>query len=381
MSPAVSYEGSAVSHRSFPVFIKARLYEPKGEVVGTWYLFRHADCQAALRNPCLSLEPADPGDEILRERATLRSRLLTLWQADQTRIRDLMDRAAADVLAEVLATRNTFNVKWDFAIPVANRVFSAVLGLPDGDADLIREWLRNNAAANAQQSARGFRGFARYLSVQVERKRPDQAGRGPAGDGTGDLLTGLLAAVDASAPRARVVANLAWLILGLGWDLAHPVVSTGTVLLTGAGVDRPALTAGTVNEVFRLFDPTPTFQEDDPHAEVGQPLFAKQDTSVGALDIHKGDVVRVDLGRANRDPAVFEAPDRFDAARPPGRIAWELPGAVFPTVVFVRPQVEACLNALFAAGARLADPEQSALLRHPMRLRGEGLTVASEHSG
>ena len=44
--------------------------------------------------------------------------------------------------------------------------------------------------------------------------------------------------------------------------------------------------------------------------------YASRDISIGGIDISPGDLVVVSLAGANRDPAVFPDPDRFDLRRP-----------------------------------------------------------------
>jgi hypothetical protein len=44
--------------------------------------------------------------------------------------------------------------------------------------------------------------------------------------------------------------------------------------------------------------------------------YATRDASIGGADIRRGDPVTVSLAGANRDPAVFPEPDRYDIRRP-----------------------------------------------------------------
>ncbi len=47
--------------------------------------------------------------------------------------------------------------------------------------------------------------------------------------------------------------------------------------------------------------------------------YATRDVDLGGVRVRRGDLVIVSLAGANRDPSVYEAPDRFDLGRPNAR--------------------------------------------------------------
>jgi pentalenolactone synthase len=47
----------------------------------------------------------------------------------------------------------------------------------------------------------------------------------------------------------------------------------------------------------------------------GVPRYARTDLEVGGVQVKAGELVLLDTGAGNHDPAVFEDPDRFDVAR------------------------------------------------------------------
>jgi hypothetical protein len=67
----------------------------------------------------------------------------------------------------------------------------------------------------------------------------------------------------------------------------------------------PRLLPGAVEESLRL----------EPAAAVVD-RYATRDTGIGGAGIRRGDPVTVSLAGANRDPAVFPEPDRYDIRRP-----------------------------------------------------------------
>jgi cytochrome P450 len=73
--------------------------------------------------------------------------------------------------------------------------------------------------------------------------------------------------------------------------------------------ENPQLLPGCVEEGLRFVTPT----------TAPNPLAALEDIELGGKTIRKGDAVTVILAAANRDPAVFAEPERFDISRSPNR--------------------------------------------------------------
>jgi cytochrome P450 len=116
----------------------------------------------------------------------------------------------------------------------------------------------------------------------------------------------LAAAADSGAlTRAEAVANAAVALFG-GIETVEGMICNAVLHLLGhygtvwAEID---LDHG-VEESLRL----------EPAAAVVDRYATRDVTAVGAL-VRRGDLVRVSLAGANRDPAVFPNPDQFDPAR------------------------------------------------------------------
>jgi cytochrome P450 len=76
---------------------------------------------------------------------------------------------------------------------------------------------------------------------------------------------------------------------------------------------------GRRDDPFRIRDLIPAFVEESLRLEPAAARvdrYAARDVSLGAARIRRGDPVIVSLAGANRDPAVFGDPDRFDPGRP-----------------------------------------------------------------
>jgi cytochrome P450 len=346
----------------------------------TWQVSDHGLAEELIGSSALSLEQSDATGDVVSVRSALVAELHRLHAADPDRIASVTRDAAREVLAG-LPSGEPVNLKWRFAIPVADRVFATVMGVPVADVEQIRGWCEGMFAGETHYTAGRLRGLGGYISGLIDAR---SSGSGYSRGTGGDWLTRLLGTVDvASMPRPLLASHLAWLLTGTGWDLTHPIVSTATLLLLTHPAQRdrlaadPALWPRAMDEVFRLFDPSPTAKRYDVSDGSGEPFYVKHDLIVDGAELRRGDVVRIDLARANRDPGVFPAPDTFDVTRAGAeRIAWERPGRVFPAIVFTRAESEACLRALFDGRTpTLADPDQAGWLDQPMRLRTDGLTV------
>ncbi len=156
------------------------------------------------------------------------------------------------------------------------------------------------------------------------------AGRAPARS-AGQAFGALRAAVDEAAAQEPASSLLAAAAAAGGLSTSE-LVSNAAVLLFG-GIEttegmianallhllthpselervkrEDALLPGAVEESLRL----------EPAAAVVD-RYATRDVELGPASIGRGDLVRVSLTAANRDPRVFPDPDRFDVTRPNAR--------------------------------------------------------------
>ena len=133
------------------------------------------------------------------------------------------------------------------------------------------------------------------------------AGR-PAGPEAARAVEELGAAVDLDAAglsAAEVRSNVAVLLFG-GIETTEGMIANALLHVLAEPVAREELPAA-VEESLRL----------EPAAAVID-RYATGDTELGGAEIAAGDLVRISITAANRDPAVFPDPDRFDpAARTP----------------------------------------------------------------
>jgi cytochrome P450 len=198
--------------------------------------------------------------------------------------RRLADAVAAEAerLADELAPRGEAELRRGFAGPLAAAAVTHALGLDGASTGAVLGWYDAIVAAVTDLSA----------------------GR-PAGPEAARAVDELGAAVDLDAAglsAAEVRSNVAVLLFG-GIETTEGMIANALLHVLAEPVEREDLPAA-VEESLRL----------EPAAAVID-RYATSDTSLGEAEIAAGDLVRISITAANRDPAVFPEPDRFDPTR------------------------------------------------------------------
>jgi cytochrome P450 len=127
-----------------------------------------------------------------------------------------------------------------------------------------------------------------------------------------DVLSALVAAHDhGDQLTLEELSSIAMLLLGAGFETTVNLLGNGAVLLMRHPDQLDVLRAqsgrwsGAVEEILRY---------ESPVQRTGR--LALRDTAVAGHPVPAGSFIVLLLGGANRDPAVFTDPDRFDVARP-----------------------------------------------------------------
>jgi len=186
------------------------------------------------------------------------------------------------------------------ALPLPILVICELLGVPYEDRDQFRAW--STDAANTVDRARSERGLAElfgYCFGLVARKR-----HGP-GD---DVISRLCASEGVSDDEA---AGLSMALLFAGHETTVVQIGLGTLLLLTnpdqwqALVDDPGMVPNAVEEILRA----------PGDGSGGIPRYAREDLDIAGVTVRAGELVLLDNGAANHDPAVFPDPDRVDVTR------------------------------------------------------------------
>ncbi|MFF5259656.1 cytochrome P450 [Actinomadura viridis] len=213
--------------------------------------------------------------------------------------------AEVDRLVTALAPAGRAELRGDLAGPLAVAVVAEALGLEGVDAATIRSWYGAFVEAVSALTAgrtppdRADEAYRR-LRASVEEAL--------AAPGSSSLLA-TVARQGEGLGTAEVVADAAVLMFG-GIDTTEGMIVNVLLHLLShpAELDLvrrdPALLPGAIEESLRL----------EPSASVVD-RYATRDVEIGGAPVRAGDLVRVSLAGANRDPAVFPRPDRFDPRR------------------------------------------------------------------
>ena len=310
---------------------------------GFWFLTRYDDCAMVLKDPerfssaAAGWGGANPlakaatdGDQSKTEKGLSRSLAQSFNQMDapdHTRIRALVVsafsrrniderqgriREVIDGLLDEASRKGEFDLITDFAFHVPIIVASEIIGIPTDARDQFRVAFERTAAlmqpkkseeswAEAIEAGRWVGRFIREL-IAERRARPRE-----------DLISELIRIEDdsGSLTDAELSSAISTIYTAAG-TTTERFISSGLYLLLSHPEQWRALVADrsllgpAVEEILRFHHPTQSTSTN---------RRCTVDVALGGKIMKAGDTVRVGLGAANRDPAVFADGDRFDIRR------------------------------------------------------------------
>ena len=229
------------------------------------------------------------------------------------RVDALRDRVedTADTLLDGLADEHgALDIVDRYCAQLPVTIISEILGVPDADRPKILEYGELAAPSldfglswpEYRKVQRGLAGFNEWLISHLQWLRDHP------GD---DLMSQLIAAsedgVRLNETELRAIAGL---VLAAGFETTVNLLGNGINLLLNhpdqlaALVADPTLWPNAVEEILRYDSPVQLTAR-----------VARTDTTIAGTEIQRGELVVIYLAAANRDPAVFEHPDRFDVSR------------------------------------------------------------------
>ena len=220
----------------------------------------------------------------------------------QHRYGDTTERLARELLSAVRGDGRA-DLRTALAGPLSASVIAAALGL-DVDVPTVLGWYRAIVAAVTEITAGGGRGGTGGAAHAVDDL--GAALRSGLRATQPSVLTGATAAL----PEPDVVANAAVMMFG-GIETTEGMIANLLVHL----LQRPAALARVRREPEALDAAVEESLRLEPAAAVVD-RYATTEVMVAGTAIGAGELVRVSLAGANRDPAVFADPDAFDPDRP-----------------------------------------------------------------
>jgi len=250
--------------------------------------------------------------------------LLAINGAEHTRLRRLVSKAftpravtrldttIVDVLNELidpLTIAGRCDVVADIARPYPVPVICALLGAPPEDWRLFSAWADDifkvftwNVAEYEDDIMAGWDGLEAYIDEMVAHRRQSL---------TDDLISELIRAEDdGDHLTSDELRMLAATILMAGTDTTRNQVAAAVDLFCDHPdqwellASRPELAMRAVEEVMRY---SPVI--------FGAMRVALEDVELEGMLIPAGTLVICNTAAANRDPAVYDSPDRFDITR------------------------------------------------------------------
>ncbi|MFJ5608296.1 cytochrome P450 [Streptomyces sp. NPDC093221] len=194
-------------------------------------------------------------------------------------------------------------------LPVA--VIAEMLGIPAADRGLLRPWSAaitgmfelNPTEESARRAVTASEEFSAYLHELIAARRTDPGE---------DLISALIAArEDGDVLSEQEMISTIVLLLNAGHEATVNTTTIGWLTLFHHPdqlqllYDAPDRLRDGVDEMLRYDTPLQMFER-----------WVLDDIEVGGTVIPRGSEVALLFGSANRDPARFTDPDRFDVTRP-----------------------------------------------------------------
>jgi cytochrome P450 len=287
---------------------------------------RYDDCSAILRNH----ETFGQGLHNLDDPT-----FIQLDPPEHTRLRRIVSKAfgpsaisrlvprineIAASLMESVAADGTMDLVTTLAHPLPAAVITEMLGAPPEDEPIWSSWQNTiinstaaprflpeqlvEAAIRDASAAEAAREQVAYFDRLITSRRA-----GPLGQ---DVLSGLMRAEDDGNRLTKTeLLSTVLLLLTAGYHTTVNLIANGALALTRhpgqlelLRNDR-SLLPNAVNEMLRYDAPVQTATQ----------RIVRHDTELAGVELRAGQMVVAVIAAANRDPRMFEDPDRFDVGR------------------------------------------------------------------
>jgi cytochrome P450 len=298
--------------------------------MGIWFVSRYADVRSVMSDPRFAragirdfwAELVGPGplSEIMRrtlffqddpDHARLRTLIGPIFAPRVLRsLQASIDETVDELLAPLLRTR-AMDVINDIAYPLALSTMSRLLGLPENDLVQFRTWSLGigptlDLAASPEEIARGQQAmgeFTDYIRELIPKRRREPGE---------DLLSVMLRAHDGADPvvsENEILSTIITLVFA-GHETVTNQIGNGILTLIHHADQRKLLQA----EPDRIADAVEEIVRYDSSVQSNSRQLV-EDVDFHGQTMRRGELVVALVGAANRDPAEFVDPDRFDVTR------------------------------------------------------------------
>ena len=321
----------------FPFYRRLREHDPVKRLPdGSYLLTRYADCEYVYKHPALFSSDKQReykpkyGDSPLYEHHT--TSLVFNDPPLHTRVRRLINgaltpkaiaemqpglEALVERLLDRIAGLGSVDLIEDFAAAIPIEIIGNLLGVPKAAREPLRDWSLAILGALEpvvtpaafERGNRAVREFIAYLETLVDARRRDP------GNPERDVLTRLIQGEEGGErlSAAELLHNCIFL-LNAGHETTTNLIGNGLVALyrhpdeLARLLAEPALIRPAVEEVLRY----------ESSNQLGNRITT-QPVEVGGVAMPAQTGITIAIGAANRDPAKFADPERFDIGRMPNR--------------------------------------------------------------
>ena len=319
----------------YTIYAALRAHAPRKRLPdNALFLTRYEDCLQAYRDPAFSADKRQEfapkfGPTPLYDHHT--TSLVFNDPPLHTRVRRLIaaaltPRAIAamepgliatiDRLLDTLASNPAPDLIEDFAAAIPIEIIGNLLDIPTADRHPLRAWSLAILGAleptlSPAQHAAGNQAvteFVAYLETLVAHRTAHP------GDPATDVLTRLIQGENSDRLTAPELLHNCIFLLNAGHETTTNLIGNALITLLANPNEKhrliadPTLARSAVEEVLRY----------ESSNQLGNRVTTAP-TTIGPDPVPAGTFVTIAIGAANRDPAQFENPNRFDIARAPNR--------------------------------------------------------------
>lgn len=289
-----------------------------------WLIHRHTDVRQLLQDPRVSASTENPNYPYSAPSMFMQNLgFLTMDDPEHARLRRLVAKPFAikrleakrtsiqaivdELIDDILAGPNPTDLVPALALPVPSRVICELLGVPYAKSNFLQERVDTmvDPEETGEVSKAARTDLLDFLGAVLAQKRVNPAD---------DLLTEL--AVD-HVPNGAISTNeaamLALMLVLAGHETTANMITLGTLALLEhpdqleimRTARDPKVIVGAIEELLRYLS----------IPQGGRRRVALEDIVIGDTHIRAGDGLVIANELANRDPSVFNDPDRLDLHR------------------------------------------------------------------